>query len=80
MAENHQGDFAVGYFLRVEDGRVCFRTLPRPFANRPADTSSISHRRWVILIDGRELADLMIEHGLGVRGYRTVEFKRLYEG
>jgi restriction system protein len=33
----------------------------------------------VILIDGRELADLMIEHGVGVRGYRTVEFKRLDE-
>ena len=33
----------------------------------------------VILIDGRELADLMIEHGVGVRAYRKVEFKRLDE-
>ncbi|WP_245498038.1 restriction endonuclease [Rhizobium ruizarguesonis] len=33
----------------------------------------------VILIDGRELADLMIEHDVGVRGYRMVEFKRLDE-
>lgn len=33
----------------------------------------------IILIDGRELADLMIEHQVGVRGYRTVEFKRLDE-
>ncbi len=33
----------------------------------------------IILIDGRELADLMIEHRVGVRGYRTVEFKRLDE-
>ena len=33
----------------------------------------------VILIDGQELADLMIEHGVGIRGYRTVEFKRLDE-
>ncbi len=33
----------------------------------------------VVLIDGRELADLMIEHGVGVRSYRTVEFKRLDE-
>lgn len=33
----------------------------------------------VILIDGQELAGLMIEHGVGVRGYRTVEFKRLDE-
>ncbi|MCM5554023.1 restriction endonuclease [Pleomorphomonas sp. NRK KF1] len=33
----------------------------------------------VILIDGRELADLMIEHGVGVREYRKVAFKRLDE-
>jgi restriction system protein len=33
----------------------------------------------VILIDGQELADLMIEHGVGVRSYRKVEFKRLDE-
>lgn len=33
----------------------------------------------VILIDGQELADLMIEHGVGVRSYRTVDFKRLDE-
>ncbi|MEP9350007.1 restriction endonuclease [Xanthobacter sp. KR7-225] len=33
----------------------------------------------VILIDGQELADLMIEHGVGVRNYRTVDFKRLDE-
>lgn len=33
----------------------------------------------VIFIDGQELADLMIEHGVGVRSYRTVEFKRLDE-
>ncbi|MEP9357109.1 restriction endonuclease [Xanthobacter sp. KR7-65] len=33
----------------------------------------------VILIDGQELANLMTEHGVGVRSYRTVEFKRLDE-
>lgn len=33
----------------------------------------------VILIDGQELADLMIENGVGVRSYRTVEFRRLDE-
>lgn len=33
----------------------------------------------IILIDGQELADLMIEHGVGVRSYRTVEFMRLDE-
>jgi restriction system protein len=33
----------------------------------------------VILIDGKKLADLMIEHNVGVRASRTVEFKRLDE-
>ena len=33
----------------------------------------------VILIDGQSLADLMIEHGVGVRTSRTIEFKRLDE-
>jgi restriction system protein len=33
----------------------------------------------VILIDGRRLADLMIEQNVGVRASRTVEFKRLDE-
>jgi len=33
----------------------------------------------VILIDGQRLADLMIEHNVGVRVSRVVEFKRLDE-
>jgi restriction system protein len=33
----------------------------------------------VILIDGQRLADLMIEHNVGVRTHRTVEFKRVDE-
>jgi restriction system protein len=33
----------------------------------------------VILIDGQQLAELMIEHGVGVRTSRTVEFKRVDE-
>ncbi len=33
----------------------------------------------VILIDRQRLADLMIEHGVGVRSSRTIEFKRLDE-
>src|SRR5690606_29256044 len=33
----------------------------------------------VILIDGRLLADLMVEHGVGVRVSRAIEFKRLDE-
>lgn len=33
----------------------------------------------IVLIDGRHLADLMIEHGVGVRVSRAIEFKRLGE-
>jgi restriction system protein len=33
----------------------------------------------VILLDGQNLADLMIEHGVGVRTNRAIEFKRLDE-
>jgi restriction system protein len=51
-------------------------------------TSSFSHQalefvrhlaQRVILIDGQRLADLMIEHNVGVRLSRAVEFKRLDE-
>jgi restriction system protein len=34
----------------------------------------------VILIDGEALADLMIEHGVGVRTFRAIEFRRLGRG
>ena len=33
----------------------------------------------VILLDGQNLADLMIEHGVGVRTSQTIAFKRLDE-
>jgi restriction system protein len=33
----------------------------------------------VVLLDGASLADLMIEHGIGVRTRRAIEFKRLDE-
>lgn len=33
----------------------------------------------VILIDGHQLTDLMVEHGVGVRVSRAIEFKRLDE-
>jgi restriction system protein len=33
----------------------------------------------VILIDGQRLADLLIEHNVGVRASRAIEFKRLDE-
>jgi restriction system protein len=51
-------------------------------------TSSFSHKalefvrhlsQRVILIDGEKLADLMIEHNVGVRLNRAIEFKRLDE-
>jgi restriction system protein len=51
-------------------------------------TSSFSHQalefvrhlaQRVILIDGQRLADLMIEHNVGVRVSRALEFKRLDE-
>ncbi len=33
----------------------------------------------VILLDGQAFAELMIEHGVGVRTSRAIEFKRLDE-
>lgn len=33
----------------------------------------------VILIDGHRLTELMVEHGVGVRSSRVLEFKRLDE-
>jgi restriction system protein len=36
-------------------------------------------RERVILIDGQRLAELMIEHGVGVRLNRAVEFKQIDE-
>lgn len=36
-------------------------------------------RQRVVLIDGEQLADLMIEHGGGVTSSRTYEIKRLDE-
>jgi restriction system protein len=40
-------------------------------------TSRLPQR--VILIDGRRLTELMIEHGVAVRSGRVLEFKRLDE-
>ena len=36
-------------------------------------------RERVILIDGRRLAELMIEHSVGVRLNKAVEFKKMDE-
>ncbi len=40
-------------------------------------TRNISQR--VILIDGRRLAELMIEHSVGVQLNRAIEFKKIDE-
>lgn len=56
-----------GVFVTTSTFSQPARNFVKPLAQR------------VVLIDGQELADLMIEHGVGVRGYRTVEFKRLDE-
>ncbi len=46
------------------------------FANTAVDFArNISQK--IILIDGNRLADLMIEHGIGVSTMRTIEIKRL---
>jgi restriction system protein len=37
--------------------------------------SSVSQK--VILINGNRLADLMIEHDVGVSAYRTIKLKRI---
>jgi restriction system protein len=36
-------------------------------------------RQRVVLIDGEQLAELMIEHGVGVTTSRTYEIKRIDE-
>lgn len=48
------------------------------FSNHAIDYARHLAQR-VILIDGERLSDLMIEHGVGVRIVRTVDFKRLDE-
>jgi restriction system protein len=48
------------------------------FSNQATDfVKHLSQR--IILIDGQRLADLMIEHNVGVRLSRAIEFKRLDE-
>ena len=51
----------------------------RPPLQRPGPRFVKHLSQRVILIDGERLADLMIEHGVGVRTSRAIEFKRLDE-
>lgn len=46
------------------------------FTKSALDYAERSHKR-LRLIDGKELARLMVHHGIGVRGYRTFELKKL---
>jgi restriction system protein len=48
------------------------------FSSQAVDFVSRIPQR-VVLIDGKRLAELMIEHGVGVRPGRTMEIKRLDE-
>lgn len=48
------------------------------FSAQAAEFASRIPQR-VILIDGRRLTELMVEHGVGVRSSRVLEFKRLDE-
>lgn len=46
----------------------------------PPATEYVKHlSQRIILIDGERLADLMIEHNVGVRLNRAIEFKRIDE-
>lgn len=48
------------------------------FSNQARDfVRNLSQR--VVLIDGKQLTDLMAEHNVGVRISRAIEFKRLDE-
>jgi restriction system protein len=58
-------------------GRSIERTMT-PWATQAREFVQHLPQR-VILLDGQSLADLMIEHGVGVRTNRTIDFKRLDE-
>ena len=55
---------------------LCFRRLNTGFNN--GEWILVFWPR-IILIDGQRLTDLMIEHNVGVRTARTVEYKRIDE-
>jgi restriction endonuclease Mrr len=48
-----------------------------PGCDRPWKKDPVPQR--VVLINGKRLIELMVEHGVGGRTSRTVEFKRLDE-
>jgi restriction system protein len=67
----------VGSLVGLGANKGVFVTTSTFSAQAAEFVSHLSQR--VILIDGKKLSDLMIEHNVGVRASRTVEFKRLDE-
>ncbi|MGV7094991.1 restriction endonuclease [Desulfovibrio sp. QI0434] len=84
QAKRHGQDFPVGpdkirEFAGAMDAhgitKGVFVTTSR-YTKAAREYSERSHKR-LRLIDGHELAGLMVQHGIGVRSYRTLELKRL---
>lgn len=84
QAKRYAQDYAVGpdkirEFAGAMDAhgitKGVFVTTSR-YTKSALEYAERSHKR-LRLIDGNELARLMVKHGIGVRGYRTLELKRL---
>lgn len=84
QAKKYGGDSAVGpdkirEFAGAMDAhgitRGVFFTTGR-YTKAAREYAERSHKS-LRLIDGDELAELMLRHGIGVRSYRTLELKRL---
>ena len=58
------GDFHIGFDLKTATSAI----LTHPNAHR---------RNRIVLIDGEQLADFMIDNGVGVSDYKTYTVRRL---
>jgi restriction system protein len=67
----------VGALEVTKTSKGVFMTTVR--FSRDAESYVERLRQRVVLIDGEQLADLMIEHGVGVTTSRTYEIKRIDE-
>ena len=67
----------VGSLVGLGASKGVFVTTSTFSAQAVEFASRIPQR--VILIDGKRLTELMIEHSVGVRSNRVIEFKRLDE-
>ena len=61
---------------RQEGQPKAFSLRPAPSTTTPRDYAAGLHQK-VILIDGRRLAELMIEHGIGVAEEHAYSVKRI---